>query len=199
MPEYEAFIQVGYTKIDYDELCCGTTLFDRDSDGYFVGLGVALDLGGVLFGDLFAGYRYRNYDDPALETIDGFGGGGRLTWNVTPLTTIVGGIRGDVLETTVTDAGGNPASGGLDVEGSLRADHELLRNLLLGADVRANRIDYEGINRTDWYYNAGLDVTYMMNRHVYLVADYDFRTRDAEQSANDFTENIIFLRLDLQY
>ena len=201
VPEYEAFILGSYNIVDYDELCCdGTgTGFDRDSDGYGIALGVAFDLAGLLFGEAFAGYRSQEYDDSELKDFDGFGGGGSLVWNVTQLTTITGTARGDVGETTVTDSDGDPASGVLDATASIEVDHELLRSLILGANFSASREDYEGINRTDWLYEAGLNATYYLNRHVQLIGSYEFTTRDAEDSVDDFDENVVFLGLTVRY
>ena len=190
-PQYEAFVRGAYNKRVYDGLENGV---DRDSDGYTMAVGLAVDFGGLVFGDFFAGYRYQNYDDPTLDSLSGFGGGADITWNVTKLTTITGSLQGDLRETTQTNA-----SGRLVTTGELGIDHELRRNILLGANLRATRDDYEGINRTDWIYGAGGDVTYLVNRYLRGSLGYEFRKRDAESTQDDFTNHIIFLRVGLQY
>ena len=71
--------------------------------------------------------------------------------------------------------------------------------MILGANLSASREDYEGINRTDWFYEAGFDATYFLNRHVQLIGAYEFTKRDGQQSFNDFTENVFFVGLTVRY
>jgi hypothetical protein len=190
-PQYQAFVSGSYNVREYDTLEGG---LDRDSDGYGLVAGLDLDLGGLVFGDFFVGYRSQEYDDPTLSSLDGVGGGADITWNVTPLTTIVFSVLSDLRETTSTGASGRLVS-----TGGLTVDHELLRNLLLAGNLSLTRDDYEGINRTDWVYRAGFGANYMLNRNLYLGADYDFRKRDADSGGSDFTENVVLVRLQVQY
>ncbi|HEX9771445.1 MAG TPA: outer membrane beta-barrel protein [Kiloniellales bacterium] len=193
VPEYEAFVRGSYNVRQYDGTDFGTGI-DRDSNGYGVVVGMEVDFGGLIFGDFFAGFRHQDYDDPTLDSLNGVGAGADITWNVTGLTTITGSLLSDVRETT--QAG---ASGRLVSTGQIGIDHELLRNLILGADVGATRDDYEGINRTDWLYRAGIDATYLINRYLRVGADYDFVTRDADNANNDYTNHVFLVRVGLQY
>lgn len=190
-PQYEAFVRGSYNQRDYDGLEGGV---DRDSEGYAAAVGMEVDFGGVVFGDFFAGYRYQNYDDSTLDSLSGFGAGGEITWNVTKLTTIVGSLAGDLAETTQTGASGRRVA-----TGEVEVDHELRRNILIGGNLIATRDDYEGINRTDWIYGAGADATYLINRYLRAGVGYDFRQRDGESSADDFTNHVFLVRLGLQY
>ncbi len=196
-PQYEVFVRGSYNDIDYDGL--NGAGIDRSSDGYGVAVGLEVDFGGIVFGDFFAGYRSQDYDDSSLDDIDGFGGGADITWNVTKLTTVEFSALGDIQQTTVTDASGTPASGRLVATGEVTVDHELRRNLLLAANASVTRDDFEGISRTDYVYRAGFGVTYMLNRYLYLGADYDFRKKDADAGGTDFIENIALIRLQVQY
>src|SRR3546814_5981286 len=85
MPSYEAFLRVTYNQRDYDSNVDDAG-FNRDSDGYEAVAGVALDLSGVTFGDVYAGYMSQDYDDPALQDVDGPVVGAGVTWNPTALT-----------------------------------------------------------------------------------------------------------------
>jgi hypothetical protein len=142
-PRYEAFVRGSYNDVNYDE-DEHVTGIDRSSDGYGVAVGLDVDFGGLVFGDLFVGYRSQDYDDSSLDDIDGFGGGADITWNATTLTTIGFSALGDIKETTVAGA-----SGRMVATGEVTVDHELLRNLLLAANASVTRDDYEGISRTD--------------------------------------------------
>lgn len=190
-PQYEAFVQGSYNKREYDGLDDGV---DRDSDGYGVAVGMEIDFGGVVFGEFFAGYRYQDYDDPTLSSLSGIGGGGNITWNVTQLTTIEGTLSGDVRETTQTGASGRQVA-----TGEVSVDHELRRNILLGANLIGTRDDYEGIDRTDWIYGAGADATYLINRYLRAGVGYEFTKRDAEEANDDFTNHVFLIRVGLQY
>ncbi len=193
VPEYEAFIRGAYNFRDYDSDVDDNGL-NRDSDGFDIVAGVEIDFGGIVFGDFFAGYDFQDFDDPQLNTMQGPTMGADITWTVTPLTTIVGRVSRHIRETTSKNASGRfLTSAGLSV------DHELRRDLLIGADASFLHDDFEGIDRTDLIYKAGVNAKYMLNRYFYVLGGYDFRMRDGESSADDFTENIFFIRLQAQY
>ncbi len=199
VPEYEAFIRGAYNFRDYDStLDDGNPRVNRDSDGFEVVVGLEADFGGIVFGDFFAGYRSQDFDDSQLDTLEGPVVGADITWNVTPLTTIVGRASRLIRETTRKQSG-QAASGRFLTTVGLSADHELLRNLLLGANASVSHDDFEGIDRTDLIYIAGVNAKYMLNRYFYVSGGYDFRMRDGDSSTDDFTENIFFIRLRAQY
>jgi len=192
-PSYEAFILGSYNKRVYDGTEVGTGI-DRDSKGYGVAVGMEVDFGGIIFGDFFAGYRYQDYQDSSLDSIDGVGGGADLTWNVTDLTTINFLATSDIRETTDVDA-----SGRLVTTGEIGVDHELRRNIIMSGNVSVTRDDYQGTSRTDWIYRAGPDVTYLINRYLRASLGYNFAKRDSDNSGDDYTNHIVFVRLGLQY
>jgi hypothetical protein len=192
VPDYEAFVQGSYNVRDYDDPVDDAG-FNRDSDGFGIVAGLRVDFGGITFGDFFAGYRQQDYDDPAFGTLSGLDAGAMLTWNVTPLTTLVGGVRRTVEETTSAGSGGF-----FGTEFSLRVDHELLRNLVLGLDGRYVVRDYDGIDRSDDYFELGFDALYMMNRNLYLSAGYEYRDRSTNVVGEDYSQHVALVRLTLQ-
>ena len=194
VPEYEAFVRGGYDVIDYDD-SEDDNGFDRDSEGFGVVGGVKIDFGGLIFGDFFAGYSYRNYDDSDLKTVDGVDVGADFTWNVTPLTTITAGVARIIEETTQVDASGFYAT-----TGTVGVDHELLRNLIVGASGGVENDNYKGIDREDWIYTAGASVDYFLNRHVFMGANYNFRHRNSDVTGiDDYYENIVGVTVGVQY
>ena len=70
----------------------------------------------MLFGEVYVGYAAIEYDDNDLESVNTPTGGGRLTWNVTQLTSLIFNLTGQVQETTVTHDQGDEASGRLHTE-----------------------------------------------------------------------------------
>jgi hypothetical protein len=192
VPDYEAFVQGAFNVRDYDDPIDDEG-FDRDSDGFGVVAGLTVDFGGVTFGDFYVGYREQNYEDASFGTLSGLDAGASLTWNVTPLTTVVGGVRRTVEETTSAGSGGY-----FGTEVSLSVDHELLRNLVLGVDGRYVMRDYDGIDRNDDYYEMGVDALYMLNRDIYLSAGYEYRDRSSNADGETYNQHVAMVRLTLQ-
>ncbi len=195
VPEYEAFVrgEVNNRAYSTQEVTGGV---QRDSQGYEIVAGVAIDLTGITFGDLFVGYRKQWYDDDMLSTIQGISGGANITWNVTPLTTVHAGIVRRIEETTTPDFSGYFAT-----RYSVSADHELLRNLLLNANVAFTENDYEGADRTDRTYETGLSARYLMNRNLYASLGYQYRQRERNATLGDdadYKQNIVTVRVELQ-
>ena len=57
---------------------------------------------------------------------------------------------------------------------ALDVTHELLRNVLLNANVGYARDDFEGTSRTDNIFSAGTGVSYLLNRNLSLDAQVPF-------------------------
>ena len=195
VPEYEAFVRgtVNNRAYSTQEVTGGV---QRDSQGYEIVAGVAIDLTGITFGNVFVGYRKQWYDDDKLSTIQGISGGADLTWNVTPLTTVHAGIVRRVEETTSIGF-----SGFFATRYSVSADHELLRNLLLNANVALTENDYKGLDRTDRIYGTGLSARYLMNRNLYASLGYQYRQRERNATLGDdadYKQNVVTVRVELQ-
>ena len=104
--------------------------FDRDSHGLEIVGGSNFDFGGTVFGSLFAGAAKQRYGDANLRNITSAIFGGNVDWNIATLTTLNANATQSVQETT----SGN-ASGFLSSSAGIRADHELLRNMLLNVNL----------------------------------------------------------------
>lgn len=183
-PNFTAFVQGGYNWRKYEQSGA------RDSDGYAITGGVALDLGGITTAEAFAGYRRQSYEDPTLSSNGGFTFGATVNWNPTPLTSVEVGIVNRVEETTVAGS-----SGFTDTEYRVSVDHELLRNLILGGYASYATNDYEDIVRDEDLYSAGLGVKYLFNRTFNVDVGYGFSSRVSNVPGRDFERNSIFLRL----
>lgn len=194
LPDYAAYVRTSINKINYDQDIDNNN-FNRDSDGYAISIGTDLDLTGVLYGNLFVGYETQRYDDPALDDTKGVSGGASLTWLPSYMTTVTGSLTRSIEETTLDSASGVFSTGF-----QIIVDHELLRNLLLQARVSLSEDDFEGINRSDTYFESGFGATYMLNRHLSLLLDYDFHQRktDLINGADEFSENIFSIGGQIQ-
>lgn len=193
IPGYEAFVRGLYDLRNYSEALDDNGL-DRDSEGFEIVVGSAFELTGVTSGNVFAGYRTQDLEDPVLSTIEGFQVGADMTWNFTPLTTIKGLVNRTVEETTIDRAAGFFATRMI-----ASIDHELLRNLLLGATASYTINDYEDIDRNDNDTAASIFARYLINRHFYVTVRYDFMNRDSNVTGEDYLRNVFSLRLEAQW
>lgn len=189
-PLRKVYLITNVNTRDYDTLTGG---FNRDSDGYLVGAGTQYDLTGLVFLDAYAGYRSQDYSDSRLREMSGWASGIKVTWNVTPLTTVTGTLDRDIQETTQANA-----SGYFQTKAELRVDHELLRNLILTASLGYQNDDFQGISRDDDYTLAGLGAKYLINRNFTLSGGYGYRSRDSNVTGGDFDENVVMVRLGAQ-
>ena len=185
-PRIDTFLQGTYDVRRYDTSVNG---FNRNSEGYSIRAGVGLDITSILFGEVSAGYTTRDYEDSSLKSFSGFGYAGKLTWNVTTLDSLIFSGAADAYETTVVY---NNKIASADYQYTVNVDwtHELLRNLLLNANVGYVHDDYEGTSRSDDTFLAGGGVTYLINRHLSLEATYDYNNRDSDADNAVYSRNL---------
>jgi hypothetical protein len=188
VPGRQVYLLTGGNFRDYDS-SADINGFNRTSRGYTAAVGTKFDLTGVMFLDAFVGYRSQMYDDPRLKKLSGLATGAQLTWNVTRLTTVTGSVTRDIQETILAGASGYFAT-----LLQVRADHELLRNLLLNVSAGYENDDFGSIGRTDNYYLAGTGAKFLINHNFWVSGGYNFAHRDSAQAGN-FDDHIFFARI----
>lgn len=140
----------------------------RDSQGYQLLAGVDFEPAALIRGSIGVGYIQQIYRNNFYTSFAGFGFNGKVQFFPTQLTTVT--VAGD---RSVQDSG-IPGSGGyLSTNGSIRVDHELLRQLLLGASVGYQYNVFHNLDRRDGRVAVGANSTYRMNRNVSLELNYD--------------------------
>jgi hypothetical protein len=164
--------------------------FERSSDGRELVVGAALNLTDVIFGNVFYGRKSHRFDDARFAKIGGSAFGLDLSWNITPLTTISFEGRQEVVPTTILGASG------VDERSlGIRADHELLRNLILSLDWRTETGDFKGVPRQDKNEVASFGARYLMNRRFEIEFDYTRRNRRSDIEPDlTFSKNIVSLQ-----
>ena len=190
LPNTDAFVQVTGRFREYDELNAAGE--DRSSQGYAAVVGTELNFTPKVTGEVFAGYQYTTYDDEAFDDVASPALGGNVLWNVTGLTSIRGFAEGSIEETTQADASSYLA---VRIGGSV--EHELRRNILLGAGLTFGRDDYEGISRTDDVFIGLLSARYLINRNFYARAAFTHTTRTSDTD-DEYSRNVILLTLGAQ-
>ncbi len=190
---YEAYLKSSYNDRDYDDRVDDGGV-NRDSDGYKVQAGIAIDLDRLIRADLAAGWMEQDYADNSLRDADGYSLDARVRWNLTELTTIRGTASRTINETTTSGASATVGSNlGVGV------DHEFLRNLVAKADLKYGLSEYEGLTREDDKYTASVGVDYKLNRNFYAGAKYQFEERDSNINTNDYDQNIFTITLGAQF
>ncbi len=192
MPGYQAFIRTSVNTVNYDRQF-DRNGFQRDSSGYEVAAGTAVDITEILTGSVFAGYRAQDFKDSRLGTINGVGFGGDLTWNVTRLTTIQAQLSREIEPSTL-----NGASGFFSSIAGVSADHELLRDLLVGLNFQYINDDFQGISRNDDIFDEGAHVTYLMNRYLHLSLRYSRLDRSSNVNGVNFGRDLVMIGLQAQ-
>jgi hypothetical protein len=191
-PGYHAFIKTPFNDRVYQNTRDHTG-FDRNSKGYEVDAGTALDLGHVLTGEIYVGYLDQGYDDSRLKTVSGANFGGNLLWNVTAVTSLrLSAIR-TVEETTLS-----PASSYLQTVVSPSVEHELMSNVLLTSGFNYMVQDFQGVTRTDDTYAATAGLRYLINRNASVGLDGTYQWRRSNAALTDYDQDIVLAKLRLQ-
>jgi hypothetical protein len=186
-PRINAFVQGSYEREQRD----ASNKSGRDNDVYSGAVGTAIDFTGLLFGEAFVGWSLQEFDESDFDSQNGLNYGVNLTWNPTQLTSLR-------LDGTSGFEPSQVGASNLESQIGLRVDHELLRNVLIGGGVAYTRDDFQDANRTDNRFDVGPDITYLINRHLSVGAGYVFTKQDSDESDEEFTRNVITLRLTAQ-
>jgi hypothetical protein len=172
----------------------------RSSDGWVASAGLDFTLTNLLNGDVFASYHKQSYDDPMLPDTSGWGLGAGLTWTPTLLTTVAAKVSSGIEETTYSYS-----SGYFGTVYSLRADHELMRNLQISGHIAYRVNDYQLIEgapvdaRTkDKVWQGGVGLNWYFNRYLFASAAYTFAHLKSSVPNDDFDVNRVWLTLGLE-
>jgi len=163
----------------------------RDSFTWEMLGGFTYDFDGVWQGRIAFGWRERNYKDPTLKNFAGPAVEGQLTWPPTLLTTVRFNIARTIEESIRQDAVSyNRTSGGVGI------DHELLRNVILSGDFRADYREYQSPSQTALDGIFTLTARYLVNRSLSVIGTYAYSRRfEATNGFQEYDRNLFQLRL----
>jgi hypothetical protein len=141
---------------------------ERDSHGYQLLAGVDFEPVQLMRGSIGIGYIAQDYRLPFYTNLSGVDFDARVQFFPSQLTTIT--VQGD---RSVLDSG-IPGSGGyLSTEGTIRVDHELLRQLILSGSVGYQNNRFNNLDRVDDRIATSASATYKMNRTASIELHYD--------------------------
>ncbi len=194
-PDTALFARYRYNERDY-RLSPPAVANARDSSGYTFDVGVDFDLGGLARGEVGIGYAHQDFDDPIFTDIKSLSVDGLVEWFPTQLTTVT-----FTAQRSVEDSGIAASAGYVGTAFSARADHELLRNVIVTGQISYATDDYQGIDREDKRWGAVVAATYLLNRNVGVRASYDYvDQRSSGVAANrNFDVNRFTIGVVLQY
>jgi hypothetical protein len=183
-PSIALFLAGAYNQRDYRTRIGPVPA--RDSTGFELAAGSSFELGRMMRGSLRLGYLKQNYKDPIFNDISGLLVRGEVAYFLTPLVTVTGTIDRSVSETGILGAAGY-----LKTTATLRADYELLRNLILGASAELEKRDFQNLDRKDdrWTLRAG--ASYLMSKRIALRGDFQRRSQSSAGAlpGREFVDN----------
>ncbi|MBX6373362.1 MAG: outer membrane beta-barrel protein [Acetobacteraceae bacterium] len=158
----------------------------RDSFTWEVLVGFQYDFDGVWQARAGVGYRQRNYDSPTIKNLEGPAFEGQVIWAPSQITTVTLGFRRTIEESINRNQVGYNRT---LVQANV--DHELRRNVILGLELGAIWLDYQGSNlsATDGY--LILTGRWLLNRNMALTASYQYVNRfQANGGAEQYYRNL---------
>lgn len=164
---------------------------DRDSFSWTALAGFEYDFDGVWAGRIGVGWQQRNYRGEQLKTLEGPALDARVSWSPSQLTTVTFNAARTIEESIRLDAVSY-----IRTTGGVRVDHEFLRNVILGAELRADRREYERPDSTATDGVVQLNGRWLINRSVSLTGIYAYNRRiEATGGAFEFDRNLVQVRL----
>jgi len=154
-------------------------------------VGFVYDFDGIYQASVGVGYARREFRDASRRSLEGVGIDARLVYLPSQLTTVTLAVRRGV-DDSVRSGG----EGFLRTIGSLRIDHELQRNIILGGTVSYERREYSGPSQRASDAVAAVSAQWLINRNLSLTASYQHVTRFATSPGiQEYDQNLVFLRL----
>jgi hypothetical protein len=165
-PELSVLTSLTANRRQYRDAAPGEA--SRTSSGYEATAGASFDLASLMRGEIRAGYLQQTYENPAYRRVGGAALRGKVEYFLTPLTTITA-----TASRSVEDSGLPGVAGYIAERAGVQIDHELLRNLVLGARVEQAEDRYQDYSRRDHLQTAWASATYLMNRAVSFALKYE--------------------------
>lgn len=170
------FGQVSGSQTSFDQdLPAGEP--NLDSDAVRVLGGANIDIAGRVRGTIGVGYSVRNYDAAAYDTIRGVSVESRI--QLFPLRRLTLTLAG---ERAIEDSTLNNRSRFWNTSGNVRADYEVLRNLILNATADYSHQNYIDAPLSSDIYRAGLGGRYLASRRVHVLGSLSYSHRTSNNT-----------------
>jgi hypothetical protein len=190
--ERHAFVDFSYNGRTYEK-AFDKYGYDRNSGGYRVGGGFAVDITGVTSMEIGVGYLSQTFDDARFEDVSGFGVDGHLRWTPTGLIKINLFASHTVEETSIEFASSYLSTA---VGGEIL--HEVVPYLVLRAVGSYSHLEYQGIERIDSSTSIGIGFDYsLINNYVRIGAGYRYQSYDSDAEGQAYTRGVWTARINI--
>ena len=139
-------------------------------------------------------YLNRRYDTPGIAQVGTYTFGGAVDWHITPVFTVA-----FVGERSVDVTGFGGTGSYIQSKTGVRADYEILRNLILSGRFGYEWDDYIDVARHDQVATSGVGLTYLMNSNVHMSLDYRHVQRQSDVAGAAYGRNIVGGTVRVQY
>lgn len=193
-PSFSLYVAGTVNAFDYR---LATASFgNRDSSGFGAFVGSRFEVTRIVRGDIRLGYIRQNFDQRGARPIAGFGALGNLIVSPNRLWTFT--LNG---ESTVQDTGVPGTLGLFHQGGSIRADNELRRYLILSLEAEYFTDTYRGLPRRDKIPAAEVAATYLSQHHWNARLGYRYLARHSNDNIQtaDFDDHRVSATLTFQY
>jgi hypothetical protein len=131
----------------------------------------------LIRGQIGLGYFAQNFRSSVYPDAKGLAFRGKLEYLMTPLLTFTLTANRGVEESSTPSVGAY-----VSTQIGLRADYELLRNLILSATAGYERDRFQGIDRRYSINHERLGAIYKLSPRIWIDAHYDFRNQTSAGS-----------------
>lgn len=193
-PDVAVFADVRQTDLEYDN-----SGINRDGSQTNVRAGVSFELSAPFRGEVSVGQVTDERDAPGVDDAESFSLDASVQWFPTQLTTVTfRGFNG------ITDPGIPQALSANTQRYSVRADHELLRNVLLFGEFGFGNYEFNAapgfplFNREDKFTDIALGAAYKLNKKAHLEVGYRMHAAETSGSFDyDIDQNVFSVGIRL--
>ncbi len=190
-PALQPFAEMTVSRRNYDQRTDDNGQ-RRDSQGYVLAGGAAINLGPILSGEIAGGFLRATFEDPSFRDIGDVFVRASVTWAPTALTTLSASVATGVEETTIVGA-----SGAVRRTLELALRHALRQNIIVSASLTFEREDFKGSPLVEETFATALGIEYRFNRYLAAVLRYGFEDfSDNSNGGGGFTSNSVFVGLN---
>ncbi len=170
-PDTALFTEISHTDNTYTHTNLGQDLSGTENR-YLTGAN--FDLTALIRGTVGVGYIQRDYDNAAFRAVSGLATDVKLEYFPTTLLTVTGSVKREIDDSVDFNVGGF-----ISTQSQLRADYELLRNLLLNAEVTYEDDAFHGVSRDDHILTYGVGGHYNFTRNIGVEAFGSYTDRSS--------------------
>ncbi len=193
-PDIAVFVQAGQSEFEYD--AAGSA--NRNGSQTSLRVGANFEFSAPFAGEFSIGEVQEDLDDPAEADAEGLSMDARVQWFPTQLTTVTFSANAGI-----SDPGILEATSATTQRFSIRADHELLRNVLLFGEAGIGNYEFNAsaafplFQRKDDITNLAAGVAYKLNKQAHLEFAARHYATDSSAPLADARQTIVGVGLRL--